>query len=358
MNNKRLLIFAGAGASFGVDRKQFPTTIGFRESLPPDITGNHLFQQVENFLEHERKEQPPFDIEKILWELGEFERALERFNAAGSMSEYLFRTGNLGTVGITVNHQQIQNQFANVAAHLKALQDQIFNRVYQLYANSPEISKLEANWLPLLRWAREKYDSVEIVTTNYDLVIETALLEVPLVDTARRGGEIRPILDTECWKANGASFARGGSNPGKKGLLTKLHGSVDWTYAMQAGANNTPLIRVGQPDPHGGHNTRTIIYPGFKGTPTKEPFALFHKHLAKVWRECSHAVFVGFAFRDDYLNSIFGTERQESRPVAVIDPAPRRPEDYPAFDEVTYLKQGFGDESLVGKLEGWFSTFD
>lgn len=357
MGNKRLLIFAGAGASFGVDREQFPTTIGFRKNLPENITSNHLFRQVEAFLEHEKNQKPPYDIEKILWELGDFERTLERFITPGPMSEYLFRTGNLGNVGVNLSSQQIQLQFGTVSAHLKALQEQIFDLVYQLYASAPEISKLETNWLPLLRWAKEKYDYVEIVTTNYDLVIETALLEVPLVDTGRRG-PILPMLDIECWRNNVSLLTRQDWNTGNRGLLTKLHGSVDWAYAMRGGASDTPHIRVGHPDPHGGHGTRTIIYPGFKGIPATEPFALFHKHLAKVWRECSHAVFIGFAFRDDYLNTIFNTERQGSRPVAIVDPTPRPPEDYPAFSEVQFIKQGFGDETISEKLENWFKKFD
>lgn len=356
MNEKRLLIFAGAGASFGVDGNQFPTTVGFRKLLPTSITDNYLFQQVENYLETIKKEEPPYDIEKILWELGEFEKNLEKINDQNSLTAHLFKTGSLGPLGFTQSSQQIQSQFAQTADHVRKLQTEIYDLVYRLYANQPDISKLNSNWLPLLRWAKDKYDVVDIVTTNYDLVIETALLEVPLVDTARQNPFL-PVLNEERWKEYETPAIKSGLNLERKGLLTKLHGSVDWAYAMHEKQSGKPRIRVGNPDPHGGHETRAIIYPGFKGTPAKEPFALFHRYLKGIWRDCSHAIFIGFAFRDEYLNMIFEIERDKQRPVAIIDPAPRKREDYPSFREVSFISKGFGEAQLEEKLDRWFNSF-
>ena len=88
-------------------------------------------------------------------------------------------------------------------------------------------------------------------------------------------------------------------NPGEPlddgyGRLTKLHGSVDWKR------ENGEII-CGTCDATGDI---PILYPGFKGDPEEEPFSKFHEHLRAVVREARAAIFIGFAFRDEYINGI------------------------------------------------------
>ena len=48
-----------------------------------------------------------------------------------------------------------------------------------------------------------------------------------------------------------------------------------------------------------------LLYPGYKGTPTDEPFITMHNKLFLRLNECDEVHVIGFAFRDPYINSIF-----------------------------------------------------
>ena len=68
-----------------------------------------------------------------------------------------------------------------------------------------------------------------------------------------------------------------------------------------------------------------ILYPGFKGAPKDEPFLAFHNYLEIRLHRADAAVFVGFAFRDEYVNTII--ERalisRPDLPFMVVDPVSR-----------------------------------
>ena len=68
--NKRITIFAGAGASKAVDPDQYPTTVEFFDRLPISVATNLLFESVVAFLMQDDKNRI-LDIEIILWELSE-----------------------------------------------------------------------------------------------------------------------------------------------------------------------------------------------------------------------------------------------------------------------------------------------
>ena len=144
--------------------------------------------------------------------------------------------------------------------------------LYTHYESIPEASELEDNWVPLLKDLEELHE-VEIFTTNYDLIIETALKHVgdsesQLVATGRKYG-VQTVVDTDLWKEGDAGYK---SMNGTRGLLTKLHGSVDWNTRGGSVYHGTPGYK-------GNHDNQVIIYPGWKGEPQKEPFQEFHGHF-------------------------------------------------------------------------------
>lgn len=96
-------------------------------------------------------------------------------------------------------------------------------------------------------------------------------------------------------------------------LLTKLHGSLDWKYGR-----NT--IQVGDAIFTGDHSKQAIIYPGFKGKNDAPFFEVFHNYLAEAVADSKAMIFVGFAFRDPYINEILRENTREGCPVVVINP--------------------------------------
>jgi hypothetical protein len=177
--------------------------------------------------------------------------------------------------------------------------------VYDLYQPLPELEALKRTWLPMLKLLR-RFTGVQLYTTNYDLVIEEALSQLGVadtgVDTGWRGSTKR-TLDTQLW----------GTRPDfTKPLLTKLHGSVNWSWVRDE-------IHISDPAYKGDHKRHPILYPGFKGRPAQEPFSLFHRHLQHALRDADLVIVIGFAFRDEHINQLFIDEVGPRTAVYVID---------------------------------------
>ncbi|MGL4574658.1 MAG: SIR2 family protein [Burkholderiaceae bacterium] len=343
-NQRQLIIFAGAGASAAVNFDNYPTTVGFRNRLPLNITSNPLFGFVEHFLQHEVKEgEPPFDIEKILWALQAFVKDLSFSFRQDSLAAYLIRSGQLGAlIGTNVagNVQSFLNQGHYAGERLMS---EINAIVYDLYNREPTQTELEANWIPLLKWASRKFSKINVFTTNYDVVIETAINLVPeaKIGLGRLNG-LGTTLSLHEWRDLTVD---------DRGLLTKLHGSVDWQFG-RGGSPTTPIVRTGIPEFLNDHNVRTIIYPGFKGIPDREPFVAFHEYLRSQLAKATHLICVGFAFRDEHLNRIFTEHKRSDRLSLVIDPAPKSLADYSDLGQVTVEKRGFSNFAGDGLLSG------
>jgi hypothetical protein len=150
----------------------------------------------------------------------------------------------------------------------------------------------------------------DIVTTNYDLVIEQAADFAGQPIEYGRGRGVVSGLNLEVWK-------RQLSEPdylpsGGTGLLTKLHGSVNWL-------REHGKIVFGGTEFKGDHAYHGVIYPGFKGVPKDEPFSLLHSYLEAAIQRADLIVFIGFAFRDEYISACL--ERNlGSKVVHLIDP--------------------------------------
>ncbi len=71
----------------------------------------------------------------------------------------------------------------------------------------------------------------------------------------------------------------------------------------------------------GNHERHPILYPGFKGIPSNPIFQAFHGHLARALRSADHIIFLGFAFRDEYINDVCDRSIREDATVIVIDPS-------------------------------------
>ncbi|MGE5526987.1 MAG: SIR2 family protein [Rhodospirillaceae bacterium] len=300
-----LLIFAGAGASKAVNPGQYPTTVEFFDALPQEIRGHPLFTRVDSYLRQSLPDQK-LDIELILWRLQELRLFCETATDKHQFPGWMIGTGNL--VAAYANPNANLGHFRDVAQgtvkQLDYLISQINQKVYDLYSALPESDDLARTWTPLLEGCGSLGVRTEIVTTNYDMIIESALDGNPVADNGWRGTIYR-TLDVDSWTLS--------SEATRKGLLTKLHGSVNWS-------RKGDTVFISDPTFKGAHENHAIIYPGFKGRPPDATFLSFHEHFRRVLRSAKVAVFVGFAFRDPYINEICSSSLASGTTCIAINP--------------------------------------
>ncbi len=70
----------------------------------------------------------------------------------------------------------------------------------------------------------------------------------------------------------------------------------------------------------GDHARQGIIYPGFKGKSQIAFFDIFHNYLASRLSDAHVVIFIGFAFRDEHINTILQSAVGRSTKVLVINP--------------------------------------
>jgi SIR2-like domain len=351
----RVVVFAGAGASYGVAPAKYPMTRQFFEQLPEVCRSDVLFSYLTTFLE-QRSGKRTLDIEDVLWALGDLVSAIKNATEPGNILQHLLTKNQISAVtNRRPSGPEVVDQFTDLRNRATGLRDAIHDEVYRYYAAKPEKGELEGSWVPLLKWLRGlSTDAIDIVTTNYDLVIESALAEVGdmPIDTGKRSN-VDISLDLSLWDR--------GRPPSSTGLLTKLHGSVDWRYAAEGSGPLT--IRWGHPEHDGMYDKRGIIYPGFKGVPEKEPFRSFHDYFGTVSERATHLIFIGFAFRDEYINALLQRAPSPTARIAVIDPSEKLGP-LPFLSDAHHVRFPFGTTdpiTLLGagsSIPKWLNALD
>ncbi|MFC1526329.1 SIR2 family protein, partial [Candidatus Latescibacterota bacterium] len=250
---------------------------------------------------------------------------------------YLLRHGKLRSVVDTVDHMApAADNLCKAADHLRGL---IYDEVHATYGRSPELSLLEDTWIPLLDTILRSDVPLELYTTNYDCIIETALesLSPPLadrIDIGHRESGGRPVLDLGRWHTDHS-------------MLTKLHGSLDWRWS----ASRETIVPWGLTQRDGGNTV--MLYPGYKGAPTEYPYSLFYEHLHRSILQTEAALFIGYAFRDRALNDILVTAPATMRKIILN---PEMPTDSPfPPDSVDHIDSGFRD-GLTSAVEMAFDV--
>lgn len=335
-SDKSILIFAGAGASKAVAPDVYPTTIEFFNGLPTSVKSNPLFAKVENFIK-QTSDSEQIDIELILWQLQELREFCTQVTDQSQLSGWMLAGNRLISAlpqSANLNIGNLSQIADSAAGGLDSLISEINARVYGLYSKLPTQEQLETTWTPLLGSLAEFGAQIEIVTTNYDVVIESALVTNEVVDNGWRGNVVRNI-ETGLWAVDSSSR--------KKGLLTKLHGSVNWT---RDGDN---LIYVSDPLFKGSHDSHVIIYPGFKGRPSDPTFQAFHNHFRKRLESATVVIFIGFAFRDEYINEICERSINAQTSTSVINP---EKVDLPfESNHSQYIEAPFDEEAVSAVVE-------
>ena len=338
-----ILVFVGAGGSAAVDLEQYPTTVGFFKSLPGEIANDPLFLKVYEFLKGQQGKEI-IDIEDVLGILGELQETFKKMNDPTNIVGWAMK-GRLGLIEGVSDFANFQGSIATWERNqITPLKDKINAQVYKFYGIRPAPEKLSA-WIRLLKGLKEIGPAIEIFTTNYDRVLEDATKQA---DMNMEYGVVHDGLDTYVDYSLWGPRKRPLPN-NRRGLLTKLHGSVDWQRLDGNITRSAPRFT-------GDHQNHCILYPGHKGTPTEEPFISFHEHLRTVVRgeyePLSAAIFIGFAFRDDHINTILSDLPSEPLKYVItksdgkhIDDIP--PENAPASfrDNCLHGRRGFTEET-------------
>lgn len=331
----KILVFAGAGASFAVNKEKYPTTAGFIGRFPESLAGEQFFQHIKANLARKFGDGTP-DVEKILWCIEELIEYFQKANDPKSPASWFLPNNILPSLigapsGDVVSYARMARSATNSLVNIR---DRINAHLYEVYGDTPTKSELSRNWGILLPELISKDWWVDLVTTNYDLVIESA---VDSYDLEIGYGQTRaavPKLDTEKWRA---ALIKG-DRPYKNGLITKLHGSLNWERDKRNG------IVLGGVEFKTEHRHHVAIYPGFKGVPKDEPFSLFHDYFERSLQEAECLVFIGFAFRDEYINTLL--LRAPQKRCFVIDPSDLTEMPSSLRDRITHIKQGFGKDSV------------
>lgn len=291
-----MLVFVGAGGSAAVDPEQYPTTATFFQRLPDGIKENPLFVQVCDFLVRTNQHsQKSIDIEDVLGVLNELQADCQKMHDPTTITGCIM--GSRDGVIPRMDFAALQQSASLLDREFIApLIESIYAQVHTWYGGPPHPKKLSV-WTQLLTGLRAIDPVLEIFTTNYDIVLEDAIRQAEIPTeiglTSYREGH---GMQTHLWDP---------ANRPETGLLTKLHGSVDWRYLTE------DVVVVRDADFSGNRHKHCILYPGYKGVPKEEPFRRFHEHLRRVvqgeYEPLVAAVFIGYAFRDDYINTILST---------------------------------------------------
>lgn len=327
-----VVVFAGAGASRALPETHFPTTVEFFDSLPDQIKDDRYFSFVETFL-RASKGGAVIDIEEVLLELQNLISFLRSANNPNSIIGRAVSSNLLASVQQGMSFGHLNGGGAQLASALESLQGRINAQVYRLYSKEPTEIELGQTWNPLLLGISSC--SFDIFTTNYDLVIESALSSTADDATMYRylgaSGRTQKKLDLTQWQEDAKRSS---------GLLTKLHGSLNWKL-------DNGEILLGDWAFTGNHAKQAIIYPGFKGNSDAVFFGPFHEYLTRTLARADHVLVIGFAFRDEAINQIFQASLNPSAKITLMDLNDRLT--VPVRRKVQRLK-GFDTSTVVSFL--------
>ena len=321
-SSMKILVLAGAGASTGVSAQKYPTTAGFYERYvdKSNLRDRPIFQILDDFVRREKVEalqregrapsaEPLIvDIEEILFAARELRQVYAKFHAT-SRSVARFATWHEKIQSYGSYGNNVTGLLESALPHIDGLVSEINELVHKAYVAKPSDDELDKTWDPFLRTLAtyQRTESLNIFTTNYDLVLEAAIRRANIGVDDGSSDDVTRSLSLNRWRE---PFSL---PPSKIGLLTKLHGSLHW---LKGDADEIEVTGASFKN----HARQVALYPGFKGIPTVEPFNLFHNYFAHCISQADVVIVVGFAFRDEYINSIFRQHLSRSHRLLVVDP--------------------------------------
>lgn len=323
----KIVIFTGAGIGVPLN---LPISTGFAETI--DQIKEFNLNDVFGYLG-----QSCNDIEKILF-------ALEELNKEDNLTFNIFKNtvekisdGVPIPEGVPIIHKLNTFKF-DVNRAITQIKKDIFKRLKSF--DTEAAFSLYYNLLSELTTTYSGYE-IFFYTTNYDLSLEDAYTQHPEKWEKIGIKDINFLFSED----RGKYILKPEKLDENNGVIKyiKIHGSLDWHFDN---ANNITRSCVGTtPD---DPNSVPLIYPGYKGFIENEPFKSFHDRLALDMNEAYAAIFIGFAFRDQYINFILESalkrrkkERGNGLYIHCFNPAPLS--DYPSDSRLPYFANTYPD---------------
>ena len=216
-----ILVFAGAGGSAAVNPDQYPTTVEFFKRLPGDITQEPLFVKIREFLEAQKGQGQPIDIEEVLWNLDELRDYFKASCDTNAIPGWIMANQRINQLIGSPDLSNILNGMRQLEENqIKILKGKINALVYDFYAQHPSDDEL-TDWVQLLKGLAKHHSVIEIFTTNYDVVLERAIdLAQINVKTGRIPDSVQMRLDTTFWETPGEPIEN------KYGRLVSVQGAL------------------------------------------------------------------------------------------------------------------------------------
>ena len=187
----------------------------------------------------------------------------------------------------------------------KELDIAICQGIYREVRNIP-LSEMAAHH-SLASWIRHvrRDNPVELFTTNYDLLLESAFETVGVPYFDGFVGVVAPFFVPQCVEADAGKLNEIDYPPISWTRLWKLHGSVGWQIRPDPVTTKPTIIRLGLVDPTPG--TELVIYPSREklSESRKLPFATLMDRLRRFLSTGeSLLLVVGYSFGDEHINAV------------------------------------------------------
>lgn len=307
---KNINLFLGAGASLSFG---FPTTRLFIEDFKQVVGKNPEAELLEAIM----KNSSFVDAEHVL----QFLDTLESLKSLRRAEDF-FRSYSTG-----VNLHTRQVNFLELLDVSARLRDKLIDDIYRQYEfDDNRIDLICRTYKPLINllYSYKGVSELSIFSTNYDCSIENLCYNsssMKLIDgfidkntSEELGLAMRLRPEEYGWYPNIFDEEVKGDSKIK---LYKLHGSLNWRVRYDDKiVKIAPEQRIGESKQY---KKNLVIYPAEKVKPEIDPYKKLHELFVKSYTESEITIFIGFAFRDEYLNSIF-RQAPESKKIIIISP--------------------------------------
>ena len=274
----KVLLFSGAGLSYPLG---LPMTDGFKDII--ESGDNRILNVLRSHLGSKFG-----DIEAILSSIEELNSNNNLiFNYISAMSPMDSHFG------------QVKNSIDRLRDSSKLYTSNLKKSVHEKL-RTLDISQCESLYFNILKEIKTVIpkSAISFFTANYDLTFEDS---IDNDDTIEKLKTYLHINEIEYGFSQRSIFDPTREYNWNPSILEykKIHGSLGWITdtrgrITKSHAANTP----DNPD------SVPILYPGFKGSPQDEPFLSLHRQFLDRLLSADYTIFMGFAFRDPYINSL------------------------------------------------------
>jgi hypothetical protein len=294
-----LFLGAGASAPFG-----YPTTLKFISDLKEELGSTPELELLNHIL----------GISGFV----DAEHVLELLDVLHNINKHPFQEFiQTYQTYIRFKGDKAAVSFLDLLNSIEQLRGKIQSDVFRQYQFNPNsIESISLAYKPLIEllFSITNNSPLSIFTTNYDRVIENFCRSNKLhcIDGFKRNEE------TEEFEWHPEEFdRRTASDKAPTIKLFKLHGSLNW---LDRGNNTIERVSVEGKIRTKQHKGNLLIYPAEKLKPEIEPFKKLHELFQTEFGHSDITIFIGFAFRDEYLNNVI-RQGSEKNKIIIVSPS-------------------------------------